>query len=254
MATNDKILTSGSMTYTGEEGYTAPGVASGGNRPILLPRNGAAQGVVVSAHLAPGKSDPKVTNLVVKTSLKPIDDKDPIVEGTTINSWDMISGAYSDKAKKAGQPRIHVLRDFLIACGVNKAAVIKLIPVGKGKLDFKKIHGILQKVVGKTVYLNVLDEEGTGKYRGQYTSSITSWVDPEEFEKTVPVAGYSNPLRPAAQRYFDNPVVASKGASDGFDDADDEFADDDAADDFEEPEDEAEAADDDDGDLFSDED
>lgn len=226
MATKEKAALTGSLEYSGESGYSTPGVSSGGNSPVLLPRNGVGKGLVLAAELAPTKKGG--VNLVSKIRLDPFDDKDPIVAGTVINCWDMISGNYSEHAKKANEPRIHIARDFLISCGMKEATVLKMIPAGKGKVDLKTLSAALGKVVGRPIFPNLLDEEGTGKYRGQYTSSVTSWADPAKVKEAIPVTGYGNPLRPAAQRYFDNPEARGSHSDDGFDVEDDAVLDEDA--------------------------
>ncbi|MBL4769312.1 MAG: hypothetical protein JKY94_16670 [Rhodobacteraceae bacterium] len=214
-----KALTSGSMSYSGETtDYHAPGI--GGNRPILATRNGVVKGKTVALCLAPGKKDPLVINVVSSVSFLAIDENDGITVGQVINSWTMISGNYSAKAKfRTSEPRVHNLRDVLIAHGIPEAKAIQLVPIGKGKIDFKRVNTILQKCVGKIIHIRLKDEEGQKEYRGQFTSSLSKWINPAELEK-LSIVGYNEPLSGAAQRYKDNGGKVDK--SDGFEDEGDD--------------------------------
>lgn len=205
---SETAITTGTISYTGEaSGHRSVGVRkTNTNRPALLPRNGTVKFKLLEAKLVPGKSDPNVTNLYTKVEMVAIDDKDT-VGGQVVQTWDMISGAYSENARnRPGEPRIHKLRDFLICMGIKEATAVKLIPPGQGDVDVSKVVQALTKSCGREGYANAWNEKGRGKFADRWTSRLNDWIDPALAKRDIPISGYASPLVAEAQTYFDNPA------------------------------------------------
>lgn len=210
MADNDVKVTSGSLSYKGEEGYEHQTVRRGGNKPLLLPRNGPVKvKKALELEIRRAKSDKSKLMVYAKLELTKIDAKDVIPEGAIIQSYNMFSGNYSATAKKANQPRVHVLRDVLISFGIPEAKVIKMVPVGSGKVNLETISKAFEAIVkkGAGCAVNVYAEEGEGEYAGTWSSSVTSYIPPREFKDGI-VGGYDSPLQPQAAAWLENPTPA----------------------------------------------
>lgn len=208
---NDSVVVnSGTLAYKGEEGFEHQKVVRGGNRPILLPRNGPVKVKrALELEIRRAKKDKTMLMVYAKLELTKIDDKDTVPEGAIIQSYSVFSGNYGPQAKRAGQPKVHVLRDVLLSFGVAEATVIKQVPVGSGKVNLANIAKAFENIVKKGLgaAVNVYAEEGNGEYAGTWSSSVNSWIPPKEFTDGI-VGGYDSPLQPQAKAWLENPTPA----------------------------------------------